>query len=225
MCRPAVTPIRDRFPQLDATVPSSRCTFTQASRNEVTEVSPKIIVLAFVVTLTAPNARAEPIRFGTRAGLTAAWLSEANFPILGATAGGWASIPVAGESLFFEPELGFSMKGGSWTGLDSGGGDKHYDYIELPLLLHYGPPLGFFAAVGVAPAVLVHEWRRSGGDVLASKARPFDLSVVGDLGGQWDHFRFDFRVEVGVVQADTIDSQAPPASKTRALTFSTGWLF
>jgi len=172
---------------------------------------------------TAP-VQAEPIRIGARAGFTTAWLSEASSPIIGATAAFLTSIPVASGGLFLEPELAFSMKGGAWNGLDSGGEEKHYDYVEVPLILRYGPPPGFFVGVGVVPAVLVHEWRSSHGDISGSKARRFDLSALAELGGIWQHFRFDLRLEVGLVEADETNSAAPPASRTRALSFSVGWL-
>ena len=183
----------------------------------------KIGTFACVLALAAPPARAEPIRLGPHAGLTTAWLSEENNPLIGVTAGLLASIPIAENCLFFEPGLAFSMKGGGWSAGEASE-DKHYDYIEVPLILRYGPPPGLFAGIGVAPAVLVHEWRASHGGVSLSEARPFDLSVVGELGGDWQHFRFALELEVGLVDADRLNSAAPPASKTRALSFLVGWL-
>jgi hypothetical protein len=156
--------------------------------------------------------------------MAVSWLSEETEPIVGATVGLVASIPVGRTRLFFEPELAFAMKGGGWSA-GEGGEDKHYDYIQLPLLLRYGPRPGFFASAGLAPAVLVHEWRVSHGGVSYSKARPFDVSVVGDLGHDWEHVRLDLRVEVGLVEAERIESMAPPASKTRTLSVALGWRF
>jgi hypothetical protein len=102
---------------------------------------------ACALALATSPVRAEPIRIGARAGFTTAWLSEANLPIIGATAALLISIPVASGSLFLEPELAFSMKGGSWNGLDGGGEDKHYDYIEeveTQRRLHRAPREGAF---------------------------------------------------------------------------------
>jgi hypothetical protein len=183
----------------------------------------KMGAFACALALAAPPARGEPIRLGPRAGLTTAWLSEENNPVFGVTAGLLALIPIAKGCVIFEPGLAFSMKGGGWSA-GEGGEDIHYDYIEVPLILRYGPPPGFFAGIGIAPAVVVHEWRVSHGGVSYSEARPFDLSVVGDLGADWQHFRFDLLMEVGLVEADRINSAAPPTSKTRALSFLVAWL-
>ena len=185
----------------------------------------KVGAFACTLALATTPVRAEPIRLGSRAGVTTAWLSEDDFSLLGATVGLFASVPVsiAGRGLFFEPGIAFSMKGGRWANFEAAE-DIHYDYIEVPLILRYGSPGRVFAGIGIAPAVLAHEWRASDGVVSGSEARPFDLSVVGELGWGGQHLRFDVRLEVGVVEADRSNSEAPPANKTRALSVSVGWL-
>jgi hypothetical protein len=123
-----------------------------------------------------------------------------------------------------EPGLVFSMKGGGW-GAGESGEDKHYDYLELPILLRFGRSGGFFAGLGVAPALLVHEWRVSNGGASHSTAKTFDLGAIAQVGREWQRVRLDVALEVGLVDADDSHSAAPPPNKNRALLLAMSWLF
>ena len=175
-----------------------------------------------VAALTATPAYSEPVRFGARSGLTVASHSEEGGLIFGGTAGLLASIPIGEGSFMIEPALVFSMKGGGW-GAGEGGEDKHYDYVEVPVLLRYGAKGSYFVGAGIAPALLVHEWHVSNGGTSNSSAKPFDLSVVGQVGREWTHFRLDLGLEVGIIQADDSHSDAPPSNKNRAAIVAMSW--
>jgi len=72
--------------------------------------------------------------------------SEEGGLIFGGTAGLLASIPIGDGPFMIEPALVFSMKGGGW-GAGEGGEDKHYDYVEVPVLLRYGAKVATLSAL------------------------------------------------------------------------------
>jgi hypothetical protein len=173
--------------------------------------------------LATVSVRAEPARVGARAGLSVAYLSAEGGPSLGGAAGMLVSIPIGDGRLMVEPALVFSMKGGGW-GAGEGGETLHYDYLELPLLLRYGGRGVSFVCLGLAPALLVYEGHASQGGSSGSRAKPFDVSLVGQVGHEWQDFRLDLGFELGIVEADDSHSAAPAPNKNRAVLLAMTWL-
>ncbi|MGN6647116.1 MAG: porin family protein [Cytophaga sp.] len=111
--------------------------------------------------------------------------------------GGYANFALS-ESISFQPELLYSMKGCSYI---NGGGGLSLSYLDIPLLFNFGQKFHFQA--GVQPSLLLSAKNQNGSggsktDVKSS-VNGFDIAPVLGLGYKFDGgFNFGVRLSYGI---------------------------
>jgi hypothetical protein len=148
------------------------------------------------------------ISFGPRIGVNAATVAGVNNNAgfkLGLHVGGFVKLKL-GESLAFQPELLYSVKGEANVNNNSTSSEKlALNYLDIPLLLNVGGSKGVHFLIGAQPSFLLSakEKIKSGGNTtktdVKSSINGFDIAPVIGIGYQAEGgFSFDFRTSYGI---------------------------
>lgn len=108
----------------------------------------KKVILSFVIiSLVALNSYSQA-NFGLKAGMNIATLRGDEVDdaksLIGAYGGVFVTIPVS-TMFSFQPEVLYSMEGAKEDGTDA---KLMLNYVNVPLMLKYNDPMGFFAELG-----------------------------------------------------------------------------
>jgi hypothetical protein len=151
--------------------------------------------------LGVSNFASAQISYGPRIGLNfptiAGVNNNAGFKV-GLHIGGYVKINLS-ESISFQPELLYSMKGCSY--INGIGGGLSLSYLDIPLLFNFGKKFHFQA--GVQPSLLLSAQNKNGNtgaktDVKSS-LNGFDIAPVLGLGYALDNgFNFGLRFSYGI---------------------------
>lgn len=155
------------------------------------------VVAIFLLGIT--HLASAQVSYGPRIGLNfptiAGVNNNAGFKV-GLHIGGYAKLNLT-ESISFQPELLYSMKGCSYI---NGDGGLHLSYIDIPLLLNFGKKFHFQA--GVQPSLLLSAKNKIGSAAsvdVKDQINGFDIAPVLGLGWNLDSgLNFGFRFSYGI---------------------------
>ncbi|MEO6405038.1 MAG: porin family protein [Ferruginibacter sp.] len=142
----------------------------------------KKLILSFAIVAIATLGANAQVKFGIKAGVNISTLrgddvSDAK-SLIGVYGGGLVNIPIS-TMFSVQPEVLYSGEGAK------DGSDKlMLSYVNIPVLLKYSNPSGFFAELGPQIGILISAKAKSGGtsDDIKEFLKSSNFSLAGGLG-------------------------------------------
>jgi Outer membrane protein beta-barrel domain len=125
-----------------------------------------------------------------------------------------ALIRINHNNFYVQPELIYSGQGAYFPEFNAW---LHYQYLNIPVLLKYRNPNGFFAETGPQPGFLISSFVTDGGKTLSHDPVTADFGWVFGMGYQipMSHWGIDGRYIAG--NAVDINSNNPPTNFTNSV--------